>query len=100
MLTLNGTLRSVLNNPARTLNDGRKIDAYDQIQLEVEEVTETGQIRVDVVTLTVPSPLPYQSRVGKSVSLPVRAYGRKSGGIGFIVTGEPEGPSKAAPMAS
>jgi hypothetical protein len=90
MLTLHGNLRAILRNPAKTLNDGRKVDAYDQIQLEVQERLESGQIRFDVVTLTVDDVRTYQPLLNAPVAVPVRAYGRKTGGVGFIVTGEPE----------
>lgn len=100
MLTLHGTLRGVLRNPARTLNDGRQIDAYDQVQLEVEEVTDSGQTRVDVVTLTVTSLRPYEGLTGHSLALPVRAYGRRSGGIGYVVTGDPLDGSTARKTAA
>ena len=100
MLTLHGTLRGVLSNPARTLNDGRQIDAYDQIQLEVQEVTESGQTRVDVVTLTVDSLRPYDGLTGHALAVPVRVYGRKSGGVGFVVNGTPEPASAARKSAA
>ena len=84
MLTLEGRILSVIRHEARTGRDGKAFDAYNQVQLQVEELLETGQVRYSIQTMTTASPDKFDSLAGQLVTIPVRAYVR-SGGIAFTM---------------
>jgi hypothetical protein len=88
MLYLSGTLLNVIRRPARTLRDGRQIDAYAQVQVSVQEQLEDGQIRHDLLTMSVDDPGAFDPFVGKPLRVPVRAYS-KGAGVMFAVNGSP-----------
>jgi hypothetical protein len=88
MLYLSGTLMNVIRRPARTLRDGRQMDAYAQVQLSVQEQLDDGQIKHDILTMGVDDPKPFEAYLGKPLSLPVRAY-VKGSAVMFAVNGKP-----------
>lgn len=84
MLTLHGTLLNIITRPAGKRKDGSTYEGYSQVQLAVEERLEDGQVRHDILTLSVGSPKPFKEKLHQAVSLPVRAYAR-NGGVGFAL---------------
>ena len=99
MLKLEGQVIAVITHPERTGRDGQTYEAYSQVQLQVEEELESGQLRYGIHTLTTDSPDQFAKCSGKLVSVPVRAYA-KSGKVAFTMAPrcipEPVQPTKAA----
>lgn len=74
MLTLNGTLLTVLELEARKLKTGELIPARVQAQIQTAEVLEDGQVKIGLQTITVPHRDVVKARPGEPISLPVRPY--------------------------
>ena len=74
MLSLEGTILSVIHRPARTAKDGKSFDEYWQVQLQVVEPLADGEVRYGLHTLSTREAGPFRPHVGNRVSVPVRAY--------------------------
>lgn len=73
MLTLTGTVRAALTIPAKTnAKTGEVFPARSVLQLEGED--ERGLVQL--YTLTVPDLAEFADKVGKSISVPVRAWAK------------------------
>jgi hypothetical protein len=84
MLTLEGRVLSVINHEARTGRDGKAYEGYSQVQLQVEEVLENGQ-----VTMTTATPERFEKHTGEMIAVPVRAYIR-GGSVAFTMQANAE----------
>ena len=75
MLTLNGTVQNVFSKPASTDKEtGEARPASDHVQILAENVLETGEKRLDMVTLKVHAVESYRRLQGQRVSVPVGAF--------------------------
>ena len=75
MLTLNGTVQNVFSKPASTDKETGEIrPATDHVQILAENVLESGEKRLDMVTLKVHAVEAYRKLQGQRVSVPVGAF--------------------------
>lgn len=75
MLTLNGTVQNVFSKPASTDKETGEIrPASDHVQILAENVLESGEKRLDMVTLKVHAIEAYRKLMGQRVSVPVGAF--------------------------
>lgn len=75
MLTLNGIVQNVFSRPAATDKEtGEARPASDHVQILAENVLESGEVRLDMVTLKVHKIASYRPLVGKRVAVPVGAF--------------------------
>jgi hypothetical protein len=75
MLTLNGTVQNVFSKPASTDKEtGEVRPASDHVQILAENVLESGEKRLDMVTLKVHAVEAYRKLMGQRVSVPVGAF--------------------------
>lgn len=75
MLTLNGTVQNVFSKPVSTDKEtGEVRPASDHVQILAENVLESGEKRLDMVTLKVHAIEAYRKRMGQRVSVPVGAF--------------------------
>jgi hypothetical protein len=89
MLTLEGRVLSVINHEARTGRDGKAYEGYSQVQLQVEEVLENGQVRYGIQTMTTATPERFEKHTGEMIAVPVRAYIR-GGSVAFTMQANAE----------
>lgn len=85
MLTLQGTLVNVYTNPGRKKDDGTSFEDRDKIQLLADVPLLNGQIRKELVSLTVKDGRKYEGREGESLSLPVGVMAPQKGTIVYYV---------------
>lgn len=77
MLTLNGQVINVLHIPARTdRKTGEIYPAKDQVQIMAENTLASGDVRMDLVTLTTEHPDAFRKLLGRPVSVPVGVFGK------------------------
>lgn len=74
MLTLNGTVQNVFSKPASTDKETGKFAQLDHVQILAENVLESGEKRLDMVTLKVHAIEAYRKLMGQRVSVPVGAF--------------------------
>ena len=75
MLTLNGTLQNVFTKPESTdRKTGEVRPATTQAQILAENILESGEKRLEMVTLKVHAGDAFRKLVGKFVRLPVGAF--------------------------
>lgn len=75
MLTLNGTIQNVFSKPASTDKETGEIrPASDHVQILAENVLESGEKRLDLVSLKVHAVEAYRKLMGQRVSVPVGAF--------------------------
>lgn len=75
MLTLNGIVQNVFSKPSSTNKEtGELRPATDHAQILAENILESGEKRLDMVTLKVHAPETYRKLVGQRVSVPVGAF--------------------------
>jgi hypothetical protein len=75
MLTLNGTVQNVFHTPERVdRKTGEIYPAGDRVQLLAENELESGEVRLDLVTLKVANPAAYKALQGRRVAVPVGAF--------------------------
>lgn len=75
MLTLNGEVRNVFRMPERVdKKTGEVIPAADRVQLLAENELESGEVRLDLVTLKVLNPAAYKALEGRRVRVPVGCF--------------------------
>jgi hypothetical protein len=74
MLTLNGTLQNVFTNPeSKDPKTGEIRPAALKAQMLAENVTQTGEMKLEMVTLTVHSDK-FRDLVGQKIRVPVGAF--------------------------
>jgi hypothetical protein len=75
MLTLNGTVQNVFSKPASTdQKTGEQRPASDHVQILAENFLESGEKRLEMLTLKVRSIDAYRGLLGKAVRVPVGAF--------------------------
>jgi hypothetical protein len=75
MLTLNGTVQNVFSSPASTDKATGEIrPASTSAQILAENILESGEKRLEMVTLKVHAGDAYRKLVGKFVRVPVGAF--------------------------
>ncbi len=75
MLTLNGTVQNVFATPASTdQKTGEVRPASTSAQILAENILESGEKRLEMVTLKVHAPDAFRKLVGKFVRVPVGAF--------------------------
>lgn len=75
MLTLNGLVLNVFDTPAKTdKKTGEIYPASTRVQIQAENILESGQKRIELVTLKVKAGDAYKALVGKPVRVPVGAF--------------------------
>lgn len=75
MLTLNGLLQNVFEKPSSTdRKTGEVRPATTQAQILAENFLESGEKRLEMVTLKVHQPEAFRKLVGQHVRLPVGAF--------------------------
>lgn len=75
MLTLNGIVQNVFSKPASTDKaTGEVRPATDHVQILAENILESGEKRLDMVTLKVHVVDAYRKLVGQAVRVPVGAF--------------------------
>lgn len=75
MLTLNGTVQNCFHKPASTdKQTGEVRPPSDHVQILAENVLESGEKRLDMVTLKVHAVEAYRKLHGQRVSVPVGAF--------------------------
>ena len=74
MLTLNGTLQNVFTTPERKDEKTGEIrPAALKAQMLAENITQTGEMKLEMVTLTVHSDK-FRELVGQKIRVPVGAF--------------------------
>ena len=74
MLTLNGTLQNVFTKPeSKDPKTGEIRPAALKAQMLAENVTQTGEMKLEMVTLTVHSDK-FRDLVGQKIRVPVGAF--------------------------
>jgi hypothetical protein len=74
MLTLNGTLQNVFTNPeSKDPKTGEIRPAALKAQMLAENITQTGEMKLEMVTLTVHSDK-FRELVGQKIRVPVGAF--------------------------
>ena len=74
MLTLNGTLQNVFTKPeSKDPKTGEIRPAALKAQMLAENVTQTGEMKLEMVTLTVHSDK-FRELVGQKIRVPVGAF--------------------------
>lgn len=75
MLTLNGQVANIFHTPERAdRKTGELYPASDRVQLMAENELESGEVRLELVTLKVANPEAYRPLVGRRVAVPVGAF--------------------------
>lgn len=75
MLTLNGQVLNVFEVPAYTdKKTGEVTPARSRVQIMAENVLQNGEVRMDLVNLTVAHADPYKALQGRQVRVPVGVF--------------------------
>ena len=75
MLTLNGTVQNVFAKPASTDKATGEIrPATTHAQILAENILQSGEKRLEMVTLKVHAPDAFRKLIGQSVRVPVGAF--------------------------
>jgi hypothetical protein len=95
-LSLSGLVRSVIHTDASLDREsGEERPERWQVQIEVEEVTPSGDSRFDIKTLKTDRPELFEPMVGKRCQVPVGVFARKDSIVYYL----PKARGKAAPAA-
>lgn len=91
MLTLNGTVQNVFTKPESTdAKTGELRPASDHVQILAENILESGEKRLEMVTLKVRSGASYRKLQGLSVRVPVGAFARGNEIVFYALKNEAE----------
>lgn len=75
MLTLNGILQNVFTkSESKDKDTGEIRPASTHAQVLAQNILESGEVRLEMVTLRVYSPDEYRALVGKFIRVPVGAF--------------------------
>jgi hypothetical protein len=75
MLTLNGLVQNVFSKPeSKDRQTGEVRPATENVQILAENILESGEKRLEMVTLKVLSGEVYRKLMGKHVRIPVGAF--------------------------
>lgn len=91
MLTLNGIVQNVFTKPESTdPKTGEVRPASDHVQILAENILQTGDKRLDIITLKVRSGASYRKLQGLHVRVPVGAFARGNEIVYFALKNESE----------
>lgn len=83
MITLNGTLLNVFRAPVRkNADEGEK--EKDKIQILGDIALPNGEVRKDLMTITVKDARQYQDKEGSEISVSVGAFAPQKGTVIFF----------------
>jgi len=82
MITLNGTLLNIFKTPPRGENSEEK----DKIQILGDVALPNGEIRKDLMTITVNNVRKFEGLQGTEISLSVGAFAPQKGTVIFFET--------------
>lgn len=84
MLTLNGTVLNVYDNPQRTdKKTGEVIPATSRVQLQAENTLQNGQKRIELIDLKVTNAEVFRKLLNRPVRVPVGVFATAGGGVMF-----------------
>jgi len=84
MLTLNGTVLNVYDNPQRTdKKTGEIIPATSRVQLQAENTLQNGQKRIELIDLKVTNAEIFRKLLNRPVRVPVGVFATTGGGVMF-----------------
>ena len=84
MLTLNGTVLNVYDNPQRTdKKTGEIIPATSRVQLQAENTLQNGQKRIELIDLKVTNAEVFRKLLNRPVRVPVGVFATTGGGVMF-----------------
>lgn len=91
MLTLNGTVQNVFTKPASTdQKTGELRPASDHVQVLAENILESGEKRLEMVSLKVRSAETYRKLQGQFVRVPVGVFARNNEIVYYALKNEPD----------
>ena len=83
MITLNGTLLNVYRAPVRkNAEEGEK--ERDKIQILGDIALPNGEVRKDLMTITVGDARDYQEQIGGDIAVSVGAFSPQKGAVIFF----------------
>jgi hypothetical protein len=83
MITLNGSLLNVYRAPVRkNAEDGEK--EKDKVQILGDVALPNGEIRKDLMTITVKDARPFEGKEGSEISIAVGAFAPQKGTVIFF----------------
>lgn len=83
MITLNGTLLNVFRAPVRKNADDGETEK-DKIQILGDVALPNGEVRKDLMTITVKDARRYQEQQGTDISVSVGAFAPQKGTVIFF----------------
>ena len=90
MLTLNGVVQNVFTKPeSKDRETGDVRPSTENVQILAENVLESGEKRLEMVTLKVPSGDVYRKLMGKAVRVPVGAFIANGSLLFYALKNEP-----------
>ena len=89
MLTLNGTVQNFFVQPARKDKEGKDRPETMHVQILAENVLESGEKRLEMVTLKVLTDI-YKTLVGQKVAVPVGAFVGNGSIMYYALRNEPK----------
>lgn len=90
MLTLNGLVQNVFTKPeSKDRETGEIRPATENVQILAENFMESGEKRLEMVTLKVPKGEVYRNLVGKHVRVPVGAFVANGAILYYALKNEP-----------
>jgi len=90
MLTLNGLVQNVFNKPeSKDRETGEVRPATENVQILAENFMESGEKRLEMVTLKVPQGEPYRKLIGQNVRVPVGAFVANGAILYYALKNEP-----------
>jgi hypothetical protein len=90
MLTLNGIVQNVFTKPeSKDKETGEIRPATENVQILAENFMESGEKRLEMVTLKVPKGEVYRNLVGQLVRVPVGAFVANGAILYYALKNEP-----------
>lgn len=90
MLTLNGLVQNVFTKPeSKDRETGEIRAATENVQILAENFMESGEKRLEMVTLKVPNGEPYRKLIGQAVRVPVGAFVANGAILYYALKNEP-----------
>jgi hypothetical protein len=90
MLTLNGLVQNVFTKPeSKDRETGEIRPATENVQILAENFMESGEKRLEMVTLKVPKGEAYRKLIGQAVRVPVGAFVANGAILYYALKNEP-----------
>jgi len=87
MLSLTGVLVNTFTSPAFQAKDAQKDEQKPEkpkLQILGDVALKNGELKKDLLTVSVPSLIPYEGKEGSEVTIPVGAFSPSKGNIAFF----------------